>query len=168
MNPFNPYTMKKLFYLLMLILLLTGCRASKRIAEKSEMLEAKESVVDSGRIRHEERSTFDNKLTEFVQEAERLSLTLTQYSPPDSVGKQYKTTETTVQYNRATGQKKTKQANLTQEKNTTAEGTRKTAQAGKVERREREQKEKPPERCPHLLFIGILFLIVYSAYRKTK
>lgn len=159
--------MKYLFYL-MLALLLTGCRASKKVTEQTSTIQTEECAKGSGRVDVKDLSVLDTRIDELRTETEELNVTITNYSAPDSTGRQYATQTTTVQYNRNADNKKQENSNLTQNTELEAEGARNTSQGERIEQREREHKEKPPERWPGIVLIIVIIAVGYVVYRKFK
>lgn len=159
--------MKYLFYL-MLALLLTGCRASKKVTEQTTTVQTEENTKDSGRVDVKDISVLDTRLDELNTETEELNVTITNYSAPDSTGRQYATQTTTLQYNRRADNKKEGNSNLMQNTKLEAEGTRNTSQGERTEQREREHKEKPPERWPYVVIVAVALAIGYGVYRKLR
>ena len=159
--------MKYLFYL-MLALLLTGCRVSKKVTEQTTTVQTEENAKDSGRVDVKDISVLDTRLDELNTETEELNVTITNYSAPDSTGRQYATQTTTVKYNRRADNKKEGNSNLMQNTKLEAEGTRNTSQGERTEQREREHKEKPPERWPYVVIVAVALAIGYGVYRKLR
>ena len=159
--------MKYLIYLF-IALLLTGCRASKKVTEQTQLMETEECVQDSGRFYVNATSSLDRRIDELKTETEDLTVTITNFSPPDSTGNQYMTSTTTLQYNRKADNKRLESSNLVQNTELEAEGTRNTAQGERTEQLEREHKEKPPERWPGILLFLIVLVTGYVVYRKLK
>lgn len=159
--------MKYLIYLF-IALLLTGCRASKKVTEQTQLMETEECVQDSGRVDVNATANMDRRTDELKTETEDLTVTITNFSPPDSTGNQYMTSTTTVQYNRKAGNKKLESSNLVQNTELEAEGTRNTAQGERTEQCESEHKEKPPERWPGVLLFLIALVTGFVVYRKLK
>lgn len=159
--------MKYLIYLF-IALLLTGCRASKKVTEQTQLMETEECVQDSGRVDVNATANLDRRTDELKTETEDLTVTITNFSPPDSTGNQYMTSTTTVQYNRKAGNKKLESSNLVQNSNLEAEGTRNTSQGARTEQCDREQKEKPPERWPYVVIVAVALAIGYGVYRKLR
>ncbi len=159
--------MKYLFYLF-LALLLTGCRATRKVVEQSTVMQTEENETDSSRVETTDLSTLSRRLEELQTEAEDMNITITSFSPPDSTGKQHKTASATIQYNRKTDRRKQEEDSLVLVNEQTEESTHSKAQAGTLEQREREHKEKPPERWPYVMFVLIALAIGYSVYRKLK
>ena len=159
--------MKYLVYLF-IALLLTGCRASKKVTEQTSTIQTEECAKDSGRVDVKDLSVLDTRIDELRTETEELNVTITNYSAPDSTGRQYATQTTTVQYNRKADNKKQENSNLTQNMELEAEGTRNTSQGEITEQRDREHKEKPPERWPGIVLILVIIAVGYVGYRKFK
>lgn len=159
--------MKYLIYLFV-ALLLTGCRASKKVTEQTLLMETEECVQDSGRVDVNATANLDCRTDELKTETEDLTVTITNFSPPDSTGNQYVTSTKTVQYNRKAGNKKQESSNLIQNIELEAEGTRNTAQGERTEQHEREHKEKPPERWLGIVLILVIIAVGYVVYRKFK
>ena len=159
--------MKYLVYLF-IALLLTGCRASKKVTEQTSTIQTEECAKDSGRVDVKDLSVLDTRIDELRTETEELNVTITNYSAPDSTGRQYATQTTTVQYNRKANNKKQENSNLAQNIELEAEGTRNTSQGERTEQRDREHKEKPPERWPGILLFLIALVTGYVVYRKLK
>ena len=159
--------MKYLVYLF-IALLLTGCRASKKVTEHTQLVETEECVQDSGRVDVNATANLDRRIDELKTETEDLTVTITNFSPPDSTGNQYMTSTTTVQYNRKADNKKQENSNLVQNTELEAEGTRNTTQGERTEQREREHKEKPPERWPGIVLILVIIAVGYVVYGKFK
>lgn len=159
--------MKYLIYLFV-ALLLTGCRASKRVIEQTQLMETEECVQDSGRFDVNATSSLVRRIDELKTETEDLTVTITNFSPPDSTGNQYMTSTTTLQYNRKADNKKQENNNLVQNTELEAEGTRNTTQGERTEQCERENKEKPPERWPYVVIVAVALAIGYGVYRKLR
>ena len=159
--------MKYLVYLF-IALLLTGCRASKKVTEQTSTIQTEECAKDSGRVDVKDLSVLDTRIDELRTETEELNVTITNYSAPDSTGRQYATQTTTVQYSRKADNKKQENSNLAQNIELEAEGTRNTSQGERTEQRDREHKEKPPERWPGIVLILVIIAIGYVGYRKFK
>lgn len=159
--------MKYLIYLFV-ALLLTGCRASKKVIEQTQLMETEECVQDSGRFDVNATFSLDSRIDELKTETEDLTVTITNFSPPDSTGNQYMTSTTTLQYNRKADNKKQENNNLVQNTELEAEGTRNTTQGERTEQCERENKEKPPERCPYVVIVAVALAIGYGVYRKLR
>lgn len=159
--------MKYLVYLF-IALLLTGCRASKKVTEQTQLVETEECVQDSGRVDVNATANLDRRIDELKTETEDLTVTITNFSPPDSTGNQYMTSTTTVQYNRKADNKKQENSNLVQNTELEAEGTRNTTQGERTEQREKEHKEKPPERWLGIVLILVIIAVGYVVYRKFK
>ena len=159
--------MKYLVYLF-IALLLTGCRASKKVTEQTSTIQTEECAKDSGRVDVKDLSVLDTRIDELRMETEELNVTITNYSAPDSTGRQYATQTTTVQYNRKADNKKQENSNLAQNIELEAEGTRNTSQGERTEQRDREHKEKPPERWPGIVLILVIIAVGYAVYRKLK
>lgn len=159
--------MKYLVYLF-IALLLTGCRASKKVTEQTSTIQTEECTNDSGRIDVKDLSVLDTRIDELKTETEELNVTITNYSAPDSTGKQYATQTITAQYNRRADNKKQGNSNLTQNTELEAEGARNTSQDKRTEQHEREHKEKPPERWPYVVIVTVALAIGYGVYRKLR
>lgn len=159
--------MKYLIYLF-IALLLTGCRASKKVTEQTQLMETEKYVQDSGRVDVNATANLDRQTDELKTETEDLTVTITNFSPPDSTGKQYMTSTTTIQYNRNADNKKQEKSNLVQNSNLEAVGTRNTSQGARTEQCDREQKEKPPERWPYVVIVAVALAIGYGVYRKLR
>ena len=159
--------MKYLIYLF-IALLLTGCRASKKVTEQTQIQQSETCSQDSGRVDVNETANLDRQTDELRTETEEFNVTIKNFSPPDSTGKQYMTSTTTIQYNRNTDNKKQEKSNLVQNSNLEAEGTRNTSQGARTEQCDREQKEKPPERWPYVVIVAVALAIGYDVYRKLR
>ena len=159
--------MKYLVYLL-IALLLTGCRTSKKVTEQTYTIQTEECAKDSGRVDVKDLSVLDTRIDELKTETEELNLIITNYSSPDSTGRQYATQTTTVQYNRKADNQKQENSSLAQNIELEAEGTRNTSKGERTERRDWEHKEKPPERWPGIVLILVIVAVGHVVYRKCK
>ena len=153
---------------LLLALLLTGCRASKKITEEVRTSQVQEQQSDSGHAEIKDLSVLSRRFEELKTESEEVNIILTKYSPPDSTGKQHKTSAASIRYNRNTDKAKQEKDSLVQMMETTIEKSRNTERNGMVEQREREHKEKPPERWLTILLVVIILAAGYGTYRKMK